>query len=320
MGTLGCSSLTRAFRAIIRHCIAQDCALTEEVYDTMASGTEELNTLVSKGTNVADCFDEIYEYFRSSQSTTVEKNEEIFARGASEMRAFVAALGAARIRSLFLGVAEPKNTSKPSYYNNRSKYNPSEYSRGTSAKKSTPNTPAKKKSLGFADGDNDVPQSAPVKKEDTVPEDTSTEIPALPKTPGKSARKSSVASRGTARPVALGFADDDTPPLPTPTKPKAAAKADSGDSSMNKDEEYAMSILADFLDPSSTEYDIIPSVRDAILEATRSKKATTEVSRSALDVFRSSDSAVDDLGYGKSEKVNSASKIVAWVLNNAVSK
>jgi hypothetical protein len=322
--TLGCKSFTTTFRKIISQCIEGSRGSSESDYIRMSSGSDELNNLISRASSTGDRFKEVYEYFKSNQGPTVERNEEIFNRAFSEMQAFVVALSSARIRTLFLGVSEPQSTSKPSYYNNRTRYNASEYSRGTSAKKSGGlTTPSKKMNVGFGDS---VKEELPTQSSaGDKPVETKKEEVTPSKPPRKPARGSSITSRAGVRSVSVGFADESEDEKPSPVQEAQDSDESNGsfEELMSKQEVSDMSLVADFLDPSNEDYDIIPHVREAVLESSRTKRANAPVVKDVLRIIRKAkgtDAIANDLGYGNSGQVSVSSSIVQWVLNNAVTK
>lgn len=102
-------------------------------------------------TSVANTFDSLERYFKTNTGPNVERNEELFGSIASEMRKLAAVLGTAKVRMLlFAGASEPKGTSKPACFNNRTSYHQSTYSKGTSSRMGGSPMPGKKQTIGFA--------------------------------------------------------------------------------------------------------------------------------------------------------------------------
>jgi len=331
--TMGYKSVTKLFTRLIADTIKSNKVLSEDDYFKMASGEADYNRLKEKSISSGDSFKEIAAYFKANTGKMVERNDELFDRAAEEMRQFVLALSAAKVKLLFSHISEPQGTSKPAYFNQRPSYNKANYSRGSSSKASV-QTPGKKQSIGFAD--DDAPAEQPEAESNagesagtgSVINTPQTPTPQTP-TPMRRPYAGSAAgmSSATRRTISVGFADDsDEEPVKTTASKMESLKV-SGNTDFNvnisDDELRDLSIVSDFIDPSNEQYDVEPAVIEFIQESVRTKRAMSDISKELITIIRDTHNNPDErsisnaLGYDDDIQ-NMASPIMQWVLKNVL--
>ncbi|PHH90157.1 hypothetical protein CDD83_4379 [Cordyceps sp. RAO-2017] len=333
--TIGAPAITRLFANLIKTTLACNTVLCDLDYFKMADGNTDISRLIEKGNSSSESFKAVAAYFKANTGRTVERSDELFDRAAAEMKEFVMALSAAKIKLLFAQVSEPQGTSKPAFIRSRSNYNNgSPFSRGSSSKASV-HTPAKTRSVGFGDADapdetSEVNSSADSPVADSGIDASRTSTPRaftpqtrVPQTPTPSrkprsiADQSSMSRRVTSQPLGFGDASDSEDIKDN----KDTKDNDSFDVSMSEAELSDMSLVSDFIDPSHEKYDVEYAVIEFIQESVRTKRAMSDVSKEVLAIIRDTHrnpkqrSITNALGY-ENDIEDMPSPIMQWVLKN----
>jgi hypothetical protein len=331
--TMGFKSITRLFTTLIRSTSKSNSTLTERDYIKMAEGDPDYNKLKARTVSSHDVFKDLAAYFKANTGKTIDRNEELFERAAEEMKQLTLALSAAKVKLLFAHISEPSGTAKPAYFSQRTNYNNTNYSRGSSSKASVAATPAKKQTIGFADeetpAENTVAESIESSKgisDDTTPKVMTPQTP----TPAKIPYAASAAgqSNTTRRTVSIGFADEDSDDNHAdniiPEHQSVSGKNNTDFNVVISEDELAdLSLVSDFIDPSNEDYVVEPAILEFIQESIRTKRAVSDVSKEVLTVIRnthsdkSQRSISNALGYDD-EIVDVPSPIMQWVMHNLV--
>ncbi|KHN93679.1 uncharacterized protein MAM_08427 [Metarhizium album ARSEF 1941] len=320
--TIGAKSLTRLLAGLIKS--TSDCnnLLTEEDYFKMATEDPDYRKLINRSASTGESFKAISSYFKANTGKTVERNEELFERAAQEMKEFVLALSALKVKTLFAQLNEPPSTSKPAYFNRRTDYNRNQYSRGSSSKASV-QTPSKRQSIGFADDDTPQEQST---QGSTAESNSSVSTPRtsnVPRTPNNPRYAGSIAgqSSATRRTTNIGFADDDDDTIPE--EPEAAGPSSDFNTNIDENEIQDLSYIADFVDPANEEYNIEPAIIEFLQESIRTRRAMTPTSKEVVTIIRETRSNPEQRSIANALGmeggiIDMPHPIMQWVLKNIV--
>ncbi|KAJ5286583.1 hypothetical protein N7508_011237 [Penicillium antarcticum] len=279
----------------------------------MASGqSSELANLTNRSSNMKDIFDDIASYFKNNTGKTIERNEDLFARGAQEMKEFTLALQSSKIQLMFANVTEPKNTAKQAYYNSRQQHSNRSFQRGTSSRLSSTVGNSAKKNIGFADDSDEETKS----KSTTQPA-TPIKEPATP-TPMRGSAIKSERSTGSH----VGFADDSDDDMVSKVKqPTIFEEPPSGNSVLSDDEVMDLSFVCDFINEHENDYDVDAFTQEFLDSARKSKRAASGPALELLLVIRKMretsgpDSIPTALGLDENGNVDTVSDVVQWILN-----
>lgn len=320
--TIGAKALTKLFAGLILSTTGCNDSLTEEDYFKMATEDPDYRKLINRSNSTGESFKAIAAYFKANDGRMIERNDELFDRAAQEMREFVLALSAVKIKTLFAQINEPPGASKPAYFSRRTDYNKAQYSRGSSSRASA-QTPGKKQSIGFADDDNSQEQSTPVS---TVESDSGISTPRsnMPHTPINPRYAGSVGgqSSATRRTTNIGFAESDDEDT-IPEESEHTGTTISFNDNISDNEMVDLSYVSDFIDPSNDDYNVEPAIGEFLQEAIRTKRAISDVSKEVVTIIRETRadskqrSIANALGM-EGGIIDMPHPIMQWVLKNVV--
>lgn len=249
-----------------------------------------------------------------------------------EISEVTAALGSITMNTPPLEAREPSRISQPAYHNRKTNYEAGVYRKGTSTKPSKRPRSSKKTYVRVSDGDayaesksNAGTSSSGTKRMTKATHDSPKNT--TPKT--KEARVFVRHSRNGRKSIAVGFDDNSNSHSHSAPRTRSRSTGSGSDfeETMNGDELYNMSLVADFIDPANDEYNIERSVTHSIAEAVRTKRVSSAVAKAVLSIIRDdrsmrkSSAIADDLGYGeRSNDPDITSSIMLWIIRNAVEK
>lgn len=336
--TMGYSSITRGLSNIIRSTINSNdiCTLTD--YLNMSNGKDIHSRIINTSNDLKSVFGDIAKYFKTDPSGRGHlADAQLFERGCDCMTNFIAAMNTTTVKVQLSRIEEPSEGSKPAYFS-RSNVNQTKYKKGfaTSSRASTTQQSSSKISIGFIDDDDSpaeaVPVPTPVISLDTRAD--STEISAIitpqTPTPARIAAARSVSGRSiTGGHSNVGFIDDveeedeeDDEDSNIGIVAANSSIPDDFDNRITDIEKEEFSYVSDFIDPSSSQYNVASHIREFINSAIRSGKADSQTSREVLKIIRDSNQRDESmyklLGF-EDNIVDMSSDILNWVLNKCVS-
>lgn len=356
--TLGGQSVVKYLHGIVSETISVGSYYTITDYIKMSSGGDDIVVpVITQSKKLVDRFSEIEAAFKASpDGKTIDNGENIFRQAKEEVAQFIMVMQSMKTRMMFMNIAEPSGTAKPTYMNARHNYRPQDNAMGKSSRVSSAgsNTPLSVRKLAFADDDSNSDDDT-AKKSTTVntPTSSSVTVPVTAtdafSTPTRKTKGTSTYSAMSHKSAAIGFVaeeseEDSDSPKPPPktsagerssTKGKvnvpatvrsvSSSGSDNGESFAMTNEEMAdMDYVCLFIEENEDD-DLDPMFVNVLREAVKHRHAQSEQAKDVLKVIREIRAnpklRAVKLALGLVDSVEDmTSPIMQWLLANAVAK